>query len=209
MSEVSSTRQAIEPYDLSEIPECELSFDELVFKGYNADDDHNKKVQMSLRHYPLSTYVAFKYIINHSDDYSMAWRLKYIGDAQVFSSKLGLAIIQNLDIYHEISQHYHEALDSQELYVQSALETAANFTFTNVIIRQRTFKTLFYIHEEVQNTSNMLGLYPSSLIMLASIAGLTKAKLPERTMEELTREYNKFLSHLRFVSKKYQSFNKY
>jgi hypothetical protein len=204
-----SGRKAIEPYDPDELPEHQLSFDEIVYKGYDGESDNNKKVTMSLRHYPLAAYVAYKYILNHSEDYSISWRLKYIGDVQVFSSKLGLAIIQNLDIYHDISSHYVSALDSPELYIQSALETASNFTFTNVVMRQRSFKTLYYIHEEIQNTANMMGLYPSSLIILASIAGLTKAKLPDQILEDLRKEYNKFLSHLGFVAKKYESYSSY
>ncbi len=206
---VMSDRKAIEPYDPDDLHEHELSFDEIVYKGYDGESENNKKVTMSLRHYPIWTYHSYNYILNHSEDYSVPWRLKFIGDVQVYSSKLGIAIIQNLDIYHEIAHHYANAFDSTELYIMSSLESATNFTFNNVFTRQRSFKTLYYIHEEIQKTANMVGLYPSSLIVLASIAGLLKTKLPQEALDNLNKEHNKFLSHLGFVAKKYESYSKY
>lgn len=188
----------------SSSPDYLLSFDEIVFKGYDADDERNKKESISIYKYPLCLYVAYKQIVRRSKNP----RLRYVSDVQRYSTILGHAIIEHAPWYVEIEEQYNTACDSENPYIQDALDSTKGYTFaTTSKASRRGIKTLFYIKESLETKSNVLGINCTDLAILCSLFGLENADLPKKVKSQIKTECDYFRNYVPFVKKMYVSFH--
>ena len=156
----------------SNSPDYLLTFDELVFKGYDVEAERNQKESISIRRYPLCLYVAYKQILRTST----SPRLRYISDVQRYSTLLGHAILEQYKDYLELQLIYETACDSDDLLTQDFLDSPRQYLFkASTKEQRRAIKTLFFINESLEIKSNIIGISKPDLIILCSLLGLESA----------------------------------
>ena len=195
-------RQPITVTDLS-FPDHMLTFDEIVYKGYDTEAERNKKETISIYKYPLCLYVAYKQILRHTDNPL----LHYISDIQRYSTLLGHAILEHATWYLEIEEKYNDACDSENQYIQEALDSTKSYTFqTPTRSNRRGIKTLAFIQESLEVKSNILGIHGTDLIILCSLLGLTSASLTKSNKQRILLECESFKKYVEFTKTGFYDF---
>lgn len=189
----------------SNTPDYMLTFNSMVYRGYDTESDRNKKESISIYKYPLCLYVAYKQILRHADNP----RLQYISDVQRYSTLLGHAILEHSPLYIELEQQYDLANDSENPYIQDMLDSVKSYTFESTLkTNRRAIKTLFFIKESLETKSNVLGINCTDLIIICSLLGIESANLSQNVKDQVKKECTFFKNFIPIIKSKYSLFQK-
>lgn len=192
-------RQELIPIE-RDSPDHMLTFDGMVYRGYDTEAELNKKESVSIHRYPLYLYVAYKQILRQN----VNPRIQYIADIQRYSTLLGHAKLLHMPVFKEITLAYEKACDSENLYIQDSLDNTKSYTYMEQTkCSRKAIKTLFFIKESLDTRANILGINSTDLAVLCSLIGIESAAMPKSTLKRVKNECDFFRGYIDHIKQIY------
>lgn len=180
----------------SSSPDYLLSFDEIVYKGYDPDDDQNKKDSFSIRGCPSIVFGAIDSLLYDTDNP----RITYMSDVSRYATILGASIIRHSERIEKIIKRKRQmARNVKDNYSMFSLSLVTPIQYLSPLDKSKKsqIETVYWVKSFAQSTCRYFGFNTSQFGVYFLIEGLNRAPIQNTFFKEgLEKEREMFWRHI-------------
>ena len=177
-------------------PDHMLTFEELVFKGYDNESDINKNDSFSVRGCPSIVFGSIDSLLYDTDNP----RLTYMSDVSRYATILGASIIKHSDkIDRIVTRKRQMAREVKDNYSMFSLNLVTPIQYLSPLDKSKKshIETVHWVKSFAQSTCRYFGFNMSQFGVYFLIEGLCTAKIQNKFFKDgLHEERKMFWRHI-------------